>query len=233
MTDQNLTEIICVIDRSGSMQSIQDDAIGGWNAFREEQLKVKSDKCLLTYVQFDNEYEVVHESKPIEDVPPLDRSTYQPRGSTALLDAIGRSIDDAGRRFAALPEEKRPSAVVFVILTDGMENASVQYGRQKIMHMIEHQRDTYNWQFVFLAAGQDAIKGAAELGIGAAFAANFAHSAKGIGDAYGVVSSNVASYRGTRCSSDLHMGDDVSDDAGKLVGKGIGNVVSSSQRSDS
>jgi len=227
MTDQNLTEIICVIDRSGSMGSIRHDAIGGFNTFLEDQKKVTVDKCLLTYTQFDNEYEVVHESKPIEDVPPLDESTYEPRGSTALLDAIGRTIDDAGKRFAAMPEEKRPGAVVFVILTDGHENASRKYAHEKIMNMIQTQRDAYNWQFIFLAAGQDAIAAGTSLGIGAAFAANFAHSAKGVHDAYNVVSSNVSNYRGTRCSSDLQMGDDVSDDAkGKVVGRSSGSLQS-------
>ena len=220
MTDQNLTEIICVIDRSGSMENIRADAIGGFNTFLEEQQKDKSDRCLLTYTQFDTEYDVIHESKPIEDVPPLDQSTYQPRGGTALLDAIGKTINDAGRRFEAVPEENRPGAVVFVILTDGEENSSKKYTREQVFDMIAKQRDQFNWQFLFLAANQDAIQSAAQFGIGAQNAATFSANAGGVQGVYGNLSKGVSGYRETKCSADLKVDDAVVGNDGGVVGKG-------------
>ncbi len=190
----DLSEIACVIDRSGSMQSIKSDAIGGFNAFLEDQKK-QPGRARLTLVLFDHEYERVHDSVDIQQVQPLDENTYQPRGTTALLDAIGRTIDDVGKRLAETPEAERPGTVIVAILTDGMENASKDYTRARIAEMIEHQRERYGWEFVFLAANQDAIQEAQRLSISAADAVTFNATGAGVRQAYAKMSSSVAEKR--------------------------------------
>jgi len=161
---KGLTEIICVADRSGSMASICTDAIGSFNTFLEDQQAFPGE-CLFTYTQFDGVYEIIHSGISIQKITPLDKTTYVPRGATALLDAIGKTIDAVGNRLANTPEDQRPERILFVILTDGCENASKMYTRSQIFDKITHQRDVYNWQFVFLAAGQDAFDEATSIGI--------------------------------------------------------------------
>lgn len=157
----DLTDITIVMDRSGSMSSIRDDAEGGLNSFIEEQKQQPGD-ATFTLVQFDTEYEFVHKAVPISSVPRCD---LRPRGNTALLDAVGRAITETGERLSATKEEDRPGLVVFVILTDGMENSSREFSRDKIKEMIEHQQTNYNWKFVFLAANQDAFATGGAMGI--------------------------------------------------------------------
>jgi uncharacterized protein YegL len=158
---KDLTDITMVIDRSGSMQGIHTDAEGGINAFIETQ-RAEPGEVLLTLVQFDTEYEFVHRGVPIAQVPPFQ---LRPRGSTALLDAVGRAINETGARLAAMQETQRPGLVVFVIVTDGAENASREFSRAKIREMIEHQQSAYKWQFTFLAANQDAFAEGGSMGI--------------------------------------------------------------------
>lgn len=188
------SEIVCIIDRSGSMHSIVDDAIGGFNAFLEDQKKVDGE-ATLTFVQFDNEYEVVHENKPLNDVPNLDLNTYVPRGSTALLDAIGRTIDTVGKRLSNTPEDKRPNKVIVSILTDGEENASREYTLSKIKEMITHQKEKYNWEFIFLAANQDAFSEGFKLGIDSKDTFAFAANSVGTRNAYKNMGNVNKSYR--------------------------------------
>jgi hypothetical protein len=166
----DLTDITMVIDRSGSMSSIRTDAEGGINTFVDSQ-KSEPGQALLTLVQFDTEYECVHKGLPISSAPPFK---LVPRGSTALLDAVGRAINETGARLSAMEEAQRPGLVVFVIVTDGAENSSKEFTRDKIRQMIEHQQSVYNWQFTFLAANQDAFAEAASMGIAQAGTANFA-----------------------------------------------------------
>ncbi|MBF0231452.1 MAG: hypothetical protein HQK65_00240 [Desulfamplus sp.] len=180
---QGLSEIICIIDRSGSMESIRNDAIGGFNAFLEEQKKIQGE-ATLTYIQFDTEYEIVHEHKPLQDVEPINDKIYMPRGSTALLDAIGKTIDSTGKRLANLPEENRPEKVIVSILTDGEENSSHHYNLSQIKEMITHQKKKYSWEFIFLAANQDAFDEAAKIGIDTKDAFNFAATGRGVREAY-------------------------------------------------
>lgn len=190
----DLVDISCVVDRSGSMHSIATDAIGGFNTFLDSQ-KSEPGRARFTLVLFDHEYRVIHSGVDIQSVPQLNRSTYQPRGSTALLDAIGRTIDDVGKRLAATPEADRPHKVIVAILTDGMENASTDYDFRKVASMIEHQRDAYAWEFLFLAANQDAIAAAGKLSISAADAVSFDATADGVREAYQVMSANVSARR--------------------------------------
>jgi len=193
--NQNLTEIACVVDRSGSMASIRSDAIGGFNTFLEGQ-KAHPGRARLTLVLFDHEYQVVHDGKDIRAVPPLDEATYMPRGTTALLDAIGRTVDDIGARLARTPEAQRPGKVIVSILTDGLENASKDYTRERIATMIEHQRTKYGWDFIFLAANQDAIQVAAGMAIPAQDAIGYAATAAGTRAAWDDLNATVRRRRG-------------------------------------
>lgn len=188
------TDISIVLDRSGSMASVRDDTIGGFNSFLSDQ-KQAPGEATITLAQFDDVYNVVYSARPIADAPALDRQTFVPRGSTALLDAIGRTIEDAGKRLEAMPEDERPETVIFVIITDGEENASKEFRHDKINEMITHQRDVYNWQFVFLGANQDAITTASQLGVGAASAMTYAANSGGVAAAYCSISGSVSRHR--------------------------------------
>ena len=157
----DLTDITMVIDRSGSMQSIQSDAEGGINSFIEQQ-KQEPGEANVTLVQFDTDYEFVHSGVPISQVSAFK---LVPRGSTALLDAVGRAINETGARLAAMEESLRPGLVVFVIVTDGEENSSREFTRDQIRTMVEHQQSAYKWQFTFLAANQDAFAAGGSMGI--------------------------------------------------------------------
>jgi len=166
----DLTDITLVVDRSGSMESIKSDAEDGVNQFIRDQA-MEPGEALLTLMQFDSEYELIHCGVNVANVPP-----YQliPRGMTALLDAVGRAINETGARLAAMDESSRPGLVVFVIVTDGNENASKEFSRENVRVMIERQQAQFNWQFTFLAANQDAFTEGGSLGINADGIANFA-----------------------------------------------------------
>ncbi|MCH7228735.1 hypothetical protein [Haloferula sp. A504] len=161
----NLTEIAYVLDRSGSMGGIIEAAITGFNEFLQQQLDQPGD-ANLSLMLFDDDFLAPHIRTPLQDVDELDATTYVPRGCTALLDAIGITIDELGKRIAAEPEDQRPAKVIVAIYTDGYENSSTRYTLKKINQMITHQREKYGWEFMFLAANQDAIATAAQMGIG-------------------------------------------------------------------
>lgn len=188
------SEIVCVIDRSGSMSSIKSDAIGGFNSFLAEQKKVKGE-ATLTLVQFDTEYEMIHENKPLKKVPKLHDGTYVPRGCTALLDAIGKTINEVSDRVGKLKKTQKPKKVIFAILTDGMENSSREFKRDQIHKMISDKKDADKWEFIFLAANQDAIQEGMSMGIAAKDSFNFQATPTGTRSAYGNMSCNVKSYR--------------------------------------
>ena len=172
------SEIAFVLDRSGSMKSCQQAAIDGFNQFLADQQKTDG-LAKLTVVLFDDEYLVPISSIPVEEVVSLTDDTYQPRGCTALLDAIGQTIDNLGQRLAELAEKDRPGQVIVAILTDGLENASQRFTWKEIAGKIKHQTDTYKWIFLFLGANQDAIATAANLSIAANNAANYVADAAG------------------------------------------------------
>jgi len=172
------SEIAFVLDRSGSMKSCQQAAIDGFNQFLTDQQKTDG-LAKLTVVLFDDEYLVPISSIPVEEVVSLTDDTYQPRGCTALLDAIGQTIDNLGQRLAELAEKDRPGQVIVAILTDGLENASQRFTWKEIAGKIKHQTDTYKWIFLFLGANQDAIATAANLSIAANNAANYVADAAG------------------------------------------------------
>ena len=174
-----LTEIAFILDRSGSMQSQAGAAISGFNDFLRQQ-KDTPGETRFTLVLFNSQYEVPANAIPLAEVVDLDSSTYEPRGNTALLDAIGRTIDDIGARLAATAEPARPGQVIIAILTDGLENASRQYNLAQVSERIAHQREIYKWQFFFLGANQDAIATAAAMRIDRDSASNFAADDQGI-----------------------------------------------------
>jgi uncharacterized protein YegL len=173
------TEIAFILDRSGSMQSMTQAAISGFNEFLKAQQNTLDDHgqpipATFTLILFDHEYLPIHNRAPIQDAGPLTLETYQPRGNTALLDAIGRTIDYIGCELAATPKPERPSKVIIAILTDGEENSSRQFTMADINQRITHQTETYQWEFLFLGANQDAIATAARMGIDAHHSATFA-----------------------------------------------------------
>ena len=165
-TRPDLTHIYVLLDRSGSMQSIKDDIVGGFDAFVAEQRRGDGE-CRMSLARFDNEYELVFSDVPVEEVGPLQ---LDPRGSTALLDSMGRLIVDAGARLAALPEGRRPGTVVVAVMTDGLENASREWTHPAIKSLVDQQTGTYGWQFLYMGADQDAVEVGSGLGIDAAHA---------------------------------------------------------------
>lgn len=185
----DLADVTVVVDRSGSMSTCKDEAENGVNHFIEEQRKQDGD-CVFSLVQFDTEYEFVHKGKPIADV---GKFTLVPRGMTALLDAIGRAINETGVRLSAMDENSRPGLVAFVIVTDGAENSSHEFTKAQVKEMIERQQREYQWQFTFLGANQDAFSEASSLGIKGADAANY--SGRKSDQAYAGASAKVARTR--------------------------------------
>jgi uncharacterized protein YegL len=183
MPKKDHTEIICVIDRSGSMSSIKTDAIGGFNTFLEEQKKEEG-TASVSLVLFNTEYEMPVNNVEISKVEPLTNKTFVPAGSTALLDAVGKTINEVGARLSKTEESERPENVIICILTDGEENSSREFTLPKIKEMIEHQRKVYDWEFIFLAANQDAFAEAGRMGISADSTSNFFASSEGTKEAY-------------------------------------------------
>jgi len=195
MTDINLTEIVAIIDRSGSMGNLRQDTIGGFNTFLAEQKK-SSGKAKITLVQFDDCYQIDYDGADIQSVKDLTEETYQPRGSTALLDAVGKTIVTVGERLAKMKEEDRPGQVVFLIITDGQENASKEYKvAAKIAEMVKHQTEKYNWTFTFLGGGDAAFRQGAMMGFSSSNVYNYSANAGGTSNLYRSVSNGVSRRR--------------------------------------
>ena len=189
----NTADITIILDRSGSMASIAKQTINGFNDFVGQQRELPVETT-LSLVQFDDVYEAVHEGVPIQGIPLLDEGTFVPRGSTALLDAIGKTIDETGERLASLPEDQRPAKVVVVIITDGYENSSTQFNWKEIEEKITHQRDIYKWEFLFLGANQDAIATAANVGIRRSSSLTYVSSPQGTTSAFRSTTNSILRY---------------------------------------
>jgi hypothetical protein len=170
----NITEIAFVLDRSGSMHSNAETTVESFNSFLATQQQEHEElPARLTLVLFDTEFDVLYASVPVPEVKRLDMSTYKPDGFTALLDAVGHTIDETGKRLAAMDEKDRPGTVVIAIQTDGLENSSRIYTHHDIQKMIKHQQEVYSWKFLFLGANQDAIATASAMGIQKGYSANY------------------------------------------------------------
>ena len=191
---KNLTELVFILDRSGSMAGLEGDTIGGFNAMIEKQ-KAEPGEAIVSTVLFDNRSEVIHDRLPLDRVPEMTRKEYYVRGCTALLDAVGGAIHHIGNVHKYAREEDRPEKTLFIITTDGMENASRQYDYGKVKQMIERQKEKYGWEFLFLGANIDAAKEAARFGIRADRAANYHADHKGTGLVYEAMNAAVCSVR--------------------------------------
>jgi len=188
---------VVILDRSGSMRDLALDTIGGFNSFVDGQKK-EDGEARLTTVLFDDKYEILHYGIDIKDVPVLTENEYYARGMTAMLDAIGITINDVGDRLSKTKEEERPGKVIFVITTDGQENSSKEFTKTQIKEMIELQQNKYNWKFLFLGANVDSFHEAESIGIARNFAANYQPSAAGTSDLYDSVSDAVRSVRSSK-----------------------------------
>jgi hypothetical protein len=188
MTDPQRALIAVLLDRSGSMESIKSDTEGGFNAFvdgqRSESLDVR-----FTLAQFDTQYEVVYDNRPVGDVPRLE---LQPRGGTALYDALGKLITEVGAELAAMPDDKRPGRVTVVVLTDGHENSSKEWTHDAVSAAIRRQEHDYAWDFVFLGANMDAVAIGRRLGFAADKSMTYAPDAEGVGSAWRATTSYVS-----------------------------------------
>ena len=194
---KNLTEIVFILDRSGSMAGLERDTVGGFNAMIEKQ-RQEPGEAIVSTVLFDNESVVIHDRVPLDKVPALTEREYFVRGCTALLDAVGGAIHHIGNVHKYAREEDRPEKTLFVITTDGMENASRRYTYEKLKAMIERQKERYGWEFLFLGANIDAAREAARFGISEDRAANYNADSVGTSVIYEAVSETVCNYRASR-----------------------------------
>ena len=194
---KNLTEIVFILDRSGSMAGLEGDTIGGFNAMIEKQ-KQEAGEAIVSTVLFDNVSQVIHDRVDIQRIAPMTRDDYYVRGCTALLDAVGGAIHHIGNVHKYAREEDRPEKTLFVITTDGMENASRKYSYEKLKAMIERQKETCGWEFIFLGANIDAAREAARFGIDEDRAVNYNADSKGTAVIYEAVSEAVCSVRACR-----------------------------------
>jgi uncharacterized protein YegL len=190
--NNNLTEVVFILDRSGSMDALTKDTIGGFNSFIEKQ-KQEPGEAVLTTVLFDDKYEILHDGKNLAKVEPLTEKEYFARGLTALLDAVGKTINTVGERLSHTKEEDRPAHIIFVITTDGYENASKEFSQVKIKEMIERQTNQYNWQFIFLGANINAEATAKSYGI--SVSSNYTPTPSGTASLYSTVTNTVSQYR--------------------------------------
>jgi hypothetical protein len=193
----NLTEIAFILDRSGSMQLMAETAVSSFNHLLHTQQEQPGD-ARLSLVLFDDVCEVPFDSAPISGVPGLDATTYLPRGTTALLDAIGLTIDRLGEKLSATPESERPGQVIIAILTDGLENASRQYTWKDVAKRIDHQTKVYQWKFLFLGANLDAILTGEKMNIHARDSSNFMMNETSYRAALGAVNRKMTAMRLSR-----------------------------------
>jgi uncharacterized protein YegL len=198
MTKPNYTHIVALLDRSGSMQVVQGDTIGGFNTFVEEQKKVPGE-ATLTLVQFSDKCETTFADVPLNHVAPLNVETYKPSGWTALNDALAKTVHDVGSKLSVKPEKERPSKVIVLVMTDGAENSSKefvgQHGLKKLSSMVTHQKEKYNWEFVFIGANIDAFAAASHYGIGVGQTINYTSDSFGQQNAFKSLSKGLAATR--------------------------------------
>ena len=194
---KNLTELVFILDRSGSMAGLEKDTIGGFNAMIEKQ-KAEAGEAYISTVLFDNYSEVIHDRVALNAVPKLTEKEYYVRGCTALLDAVGGAIHHIGNVHKYAREEDRPEKTLFVITTDGMENASRRYSYERVREMITRQKEKYGWEFLFLGANIDAAREAARFGIDADRTADYHADTQGTAVIYEAMSDVVYSVRASR-----------------------------------
>ena len=190
----NVTELVFILDRSGSMAGLEADTIGGFNAMIEKQRK-EDGECFVSTVLFDNVSEVLHDRVKLSEIKPMTDKDYTVRGCTALIDALGSAIHHIGNVHKYARPEDVPEHTMFVITTDGMENASHKYTSERVKYMIERQKERYGWEFLFIGANIDAVETAARYGIGKDRAVNYNADGKGTEILYESVSKAVCTMR--------------------------------------
>ena len=190
----NITELVFILDRSGSMAGLESDTIGGFNSMIQKQKK-EDGECFVSTVLFDNESEVLHDRIKLDDVPEMTDDDYIVRGCTALIDAIGDAIHHIGNIHKYARPEDVPENTMFVITTDGMENASHRYNSEEVKKMIERQKEEFGWEFLFIGANIDAVETAARYGIGSDRAVNYNSDSKGTEILYASVTNAVSRVR--------------------------------------
>lgn len=193
----NITELVFILDRSGSMAGLESDTIGGFNSMIEKQKK-QNGKCYVSTVLFDSEIEVLHDRLPLEKIPKMTENDYETRGCTALLDAIGGAIHHIANIHKYARPEDVPENTMFVITTDGMENASHKYSSDLVKQMIKQEKEKYGWEFLFIGANIDAVETAAKFGIEKDRAVNYNADSKGTRILYESVNEAVCNIRTNR-----------------------------------
>ena len=191
---KDLTELVMILDRSGSMGGLESDTIGGYNSMLKKQAETEGN-VLVSTVLFDDRTEVLHDRVPLTEVPQMTGKEYYVRGTTALLDAVGGAIHHIGNVHKYAREEDRPEKTIFVITTDGMENASREYSYERVKEMVERQKEKYGWEFIFLGANIDAVETAGRFGISADRAANYNSDLVGTNLNYEVLAETVTVMR--------------------------------------
>jgi uncharacterized protein YegL len=197
MMKKGLTELVFILDRSGSMEGLESDTIGGYNSMLEKQKK-EPGEAIVTTVLFDDKYELLHDRINLRGISPITDKEYFARGTTALLDAVGKTINKIANAQKHTSEDERTEHVMFVIITDGMENASREFGYEKVREMIERQKSQYGWEFIFLGANIDAVATAERFGINSDRAANYNADSEGTMLNYEVISETVSCMRESR-----------------------------------
>lgn len=191
---RGLTELVFILDKSGSMAGLESDTIGGFNAMLAKQ-KIVDGECLVTTVLFDNNYELLHDRIDLRAIQPITEKEYQVGGSTALLDAMGRTMNKIGNVQKQTAEDYRAENVMFVIITDGQENSSREFSSEKIKAQVKSQKEKYGWEFVFLGANIDAFETANRYGISADKAQSYHADKEGVLLNFAVVNEAVMSFR--------------------------------------
>jgi uncharacterized protein YegL len=191
---ENFTSINVIIDASGSMQHLQFDTLGSFNTFLTEQ-KAFPGEAAFSLCSFNTSTNLIHDFVKLGSVPSLDAKTYAPTGGTALLDAIGTTIDSVGKKLAAMDESERPSKVLFLVITDGHENSSKAYSSEQIKEMVQHQKDVYNWEFMYFGASLEQIAAGVNLGVDVRNTLSYTPTAAGVHDLYRSISNSATAYR--------------------------------------
>ena len=207
---KNLTELVFILDRSGSMSGLERDTIGGFNSMIEKQKKQEGE-CIVSTVLFNNDSQVIHDRVPLDKIEPMNDRDYYVSGGTALIDAIGGAIHHIGNVHKYARKEDVPENTIFIITTDGYENASYRYSSDKVKRMIEHEKEKYGWEFLFIGANIDAVETAKHYGIDQDRAVNYHADAQGTDIVYATVSQAVCNVRMNKCMAE-NWSEDIDND---------------------